>query len=324
MTSILITGISGFVGGHYTQFLYDLKKDCTIHGVSRSKPAWDFIPQRDRILDSIDFHQCDLLDTIAVNRILKETQPDYILHLAALSSVAESWKNPLTSFLNNTNAFLNIVESVRTQALPSKILSVGSSEEYGIVQKSDLPLFENHIVSPQNPYAVARVSQEYLAQIYAKGYDLNICCTRSFNHIGPGQKDTFVVSSIAKQFADIAVNKKSPIVNIGAGSIVRDFTDIVDVILAYESIFRNGIIGETYNICSGKGNRISDIVNLFSELTDIPITIEQNLNLIRPIDNPILIGSYHKLHEHTGWKPSIPIKESLKKIFDYWCTKLSK
>ncbi|MDO9035607.1 MAG: GDP-mannose 4,6-dehydratase [Methanoregula sp.] len=324
MKSILITGISGFVGGHYAQFLCDTRRDFTIHGVSRSRPTWDFVSHRDLIVDSIDIHQCDLLDTIAVNRVLKETQPDYILHLAAMSSVAESWITPLTSFLNNTNAFLNIVEAVRNQGLTSKILSVGSSEEYGIVQKSDLPLFENHTVSPQSPYAVARVSQEYLAQIYAKGYNLNICCTRSFNHIGPGQKDTFVISSISKQFANIAVNKKRPVINIGAGSIVRDFTDISDVILAYESIFENGLLGETYNVCSGKGNKICDIVNLFSEITDIPITIEQNTNLMRPIDNPILIGSYRKLHEHTGWTPLIPLNESLTKIFDYWCNKLSK
>lgn len=324
MKSILITGISGFVGGHYTQFLYDTRKDCTIYGMSRSRPNWDFIPHADQILNSITIHQCDLLDPVAVNRILKETQPDYILHLAALSSVAESWTNPRTSFLNNTNAFLNIVEAVRNQEFTSKILSVGSSEEYGIVQKGDIPLFENHLVSPQNPYAVARVSQEYLAHIYMKGYNLNICCTRSFNHIGPGQKDTFVVSSIAKQFADIAINKKRPIIKIGTGSIVRDFIDVSDVILAYESIFKKGVIGETYNVCSGKGNRISDIVNIFSELTDIPISIEQNANLMRPIDNPILIGSYRKLHEHTGWEHSIPLKDSLKKIFDYWCKKLSK
>jgi GDP-4-dehydro-6-deoxy-D-mannose reductase len=321
MKSILITGISGFVGGHYAKFLHDTRKDFTIHGMSRSKPAWDYIADGDKILNSIDIHQCDLLDCIKVNQILKETQPDFILHLAAMSSVAESWKNPRTSFLNNTNAFLNIVEAVRTQELTSKIISVGSSEEYGIVQKEDLPLSEKHIVSPQNPYAVARVSQEHLAQIYATGYNLNICCTRSFNHIGPGQKDTFVVSSIAKQFADIAVNKKSPIIRIGAESIVRDFIDIIDVIHAYESIFKDGIIGETYNVCSGKGNRISEIVNLFSELTDIPVTCEQNMNLIRPIDNPILIGSYSKLYEHTGWKPSIPIQDSLKKIFEYWCNK---
>ena len=129
---------------------------------------------------------------------------------------------------------------MRIQGSNTKILSVGSSEEYGIVKKSDLPLTEKKHVAPANPYAVARVSEEHLAQIYAKGYHLNICCTRSFNHIGPGQSDQFVVSSIAKQFAEIAIHHKKPIIKIGAGSIIRDFIDIEDVIRAYDAIFKKG------------------------------------------------------------------------------------
>ena len=122
-----------------------------------------------------------------------------------------------TSFLNNTNAFLNIIEAVRIQELDPKILSIGSSEEYGIVNMSDLPLTEEQPVNPVNPYAIAKVSEEYLSQIYVKGYHLKICRTRSFNHIGPEQRDQFVVSSIAKQFADIAVNHKKPKIKIEEG-----------------------------------------------------------------------------------------------------------
>jgi GDP-4-dehydro-6-deoxy-D-mannose reductase len=102
---------------------------------------------------------------------------------------------------------------------------VGSSEEYRIVNKSDLPLIEKKQVASANPYVVARVSEEYLAQIYAKGYHLNVCCTRSFNHIGPRLSDQFVVSSIAKQFAEIVIYHKKPVIRIGAGSIIRDFID---------------------------------------------------------------------------------------------------
>ncbi len=316
---MLITGISGFVGGHYSQYLLNTKKDYIIHGVSRSESCWDFIHDRNRLLNSIQFHKCDLLDATKINQIIEEVHPNYILHLAALSSVAESWKTPVTSFLNNTNAFLNIVEAVRTQEINCKILSVGSSEEYGIVKETDLPLSENYPIYPANPYAVARVSQEYLAQIYAKSYNLNICSTRSFNHIGPGQKDHFVVSSIAKQFAEIALHKNDPVIRIGAGSIIRDFIDIEDVILAYAAIFHQGLHGEIYNVCSGHGYRIIDIVHLLSKLTNIPVTIEQKEDLFRLVDNPRLIGNNQKLQEHTGWKPSIPIQESLKKIYEYWC-----
>lgn len=320
---MLITGISGFVGGHFTRFLLDQKNRFDIHGVSRSEPSWDFIPDRDAKFDAITFHQCDLLDAEKIYSIVKNVQPDYILHLASFSSVAQSWKAPLTSFLNNTNAFLNIVEAVRLLGSPTRILSVGSSEEYGIVPLGDLPLTEQKHVAPENPYAVARVSEEYLAQVYEKGYDLDICCTRSFNHIGPGQSDQFVVSSIAKQFAEISTHCKKPIVKIGDGSIVRDFIDIDDVIRAYDSILAKGVAGEVYNVCSGKGHSILDIVTCLSELTQIQVTVEQNTDLIRPVDNPVLVGSYEKLHQVTGWNPERTLENSLEKMYEYWQTRIS-
>jgi GDP-4-dehydro-6-deoxy-D-mannose reductase len=323
MKSLLITGISGFVGGHFTRFIVDKKSDCVIHGLSRSKPAWDFIEDRNHVLDAITFHQCDLLDSKKINEIIGKIQPDYILHLASFSSVSQSWSEPMASFLNNTNAFLNIAESVRIQSLNTKILSVGSSEEYGIVKESDLPLTEKKHVAPANPYAVARVSEEHLAQIYAKGYHLNICCTRSFNHIGPGQSDQFVVSSIAKQFAEIAIHHKKPVIQIGAGSIIRDFIDIEDVIRAYDAILEKGVTGEVYNVCGGRGHSILNIVSALSELTHTPVIVEQNQLLLRPIDNPILIGSYDKLQNTAGWKPDCPIEKSLEKIHTYWVNKLS-
>jgi len=322
MNSILITGISGFVGGHFTQYILNSQPDNIIHGVSRSKPSWDFIHNPDHCFDAITFHQCNLLDYAKINTIIGEIQPDYILHLASFSSVAQSWRDPLSSFLNNTNAFLNIVEAVRIHRLNTKILSVGSSEEYGIVKKSDLPLIEKKHLIPANPYAVARVSEEHLAQIYAKGYNLNICCTRSFNHIGPGQSDQFVVSSIARQFADIAINHKKPVVKIGEESIVRDFIDVTDVISAYDIILTNGVAGEVYNVCTGKGHSILDIVQCLSKITGILVTVEQDTTLIRPVDNPELVGSFEKLHRATGWKPTCSFANSLEKIFEYWQTRL--
>lgn len=323
MKSILITGISGFVGGHFTRFILDNRPYLVIHGLSRSKPAWDFIKNQTSLLNTITFHQCDLLDSGKTKEIIGEIQPDYILHLASFSSVSQSWRDPLASFLNNTNAFLNIVEAVRKRGLDSKIVSVGSSEEYGIVQESDLPLTEKRHVAPANPYAVARVSEEHLALIYAKGFHLNVCCTRSFNHIGPGQSDQFVVSSIARQFAEIAIFHKKPVVKIGAGSIVRDFIDIEDVIRAYDAILEKGETGEVYNVCSGRGYSIMDIVNALSELTHIPVVVDQNQALLRPIDNPALIGSYDKLRRTTGWKPDCPLEKSLERIHTYWLNKLT-
>jgi GDP-4-dehydro-6-deoxy-D-mannose reductase len=319
--SILITGISGFVGGHYCDFLRNNRSDWSIHGISRSAPVWDFVPDNDTLLESIDFHQGNLLDEENTCKLIKEIDPDYILHLAAYSSVAESWGQPRLAFLNNTNAFLNVVESIRVNNLQCKILSVGSSEEYGIVNLKELPLKEEYCNKPANPYAVARVSQECLAKIYTAGYDVKICCTRSFNHIGPGQQSKFVISSIAKQFAEIVAGRTSPTIIIGNGSIVRDFIDINDVVTAYDSILRKFRNGELYNVCNGVGHTINQIVEKYSDMLDLPVQIIQKDNLMRPVDNPILFGDNKKLIEHTGWTPLVPFETSLKKIFDYWYNK---
>ena len=162
MKSILITGIIGFVGGHFTQFLLDKRPDYAKYGVSRSRPSWDFI--------QITFYEYDLLDSTKINALIAEIRPDYILHVASFRSVAQSWRDPITSFLNNTNVFLNLVEAVRFEELKTKILSIGSSEKNDIIKDIDLPLMEKNQITPANPYAVARVSDEYIAHIYVKGY----------------------------------------------------------------------------------------------------------------------------------------------------------
>ena len=262
MKKILITGISGFVGGHFVHYLTTHHNDLEIHGISRSKPAWDFVNIPPELLNSHFFHQADLNDIPKIKSLIEEIQPDYILHLAAQSSVAESWKTPVFSFMNNTNIFLNIIDTVRLNDNAARVLSIGSSEQYGIVSENDLPITEERPQCPENPYAVARVAQEHLARIYAKGYDLDICCTRSFNHCGPGQTDRFVVSAIVKQFVKVAHGIQKPVIHIGNGAIVRDFVDVHDVIEAYNLLLTKGKKGEVYNICSGQGRAIQDIVTI--------------------------------------------------------------
>ena len=240
MKKILITGISGFVGGHFVHHLTTHHHDLEIHGISRSKPAWDFVPAMPELIHNSHFHQADLMDIPKIKSLIEEIQPDYIVHLAAQSSVAESWKTPVDSFMNNTNIFLNIIDTVRLNDFTARVLSVGSSEQYGIVSEKDLPLDEKSPQKPANPYAVARVAQEQLARIYAEGYGLDICCTRSFNHCGPGQSDRFVVSSIVRQFVQIAHGTQEPVIHIGNGAIVRDFIDVRDVVMAYNLLLTRG------------------------------------------------------------------------------------
>jgi len=322
MPTILITGISGFVAGHFTHYLACHKKEFIIHGISRSQPKWPFLPNPKKTLDQVVFHQIDLLDMDATRDAVRRIAPDYVLHLASQSSVADSWKEPRESFLNNTNIFLNIIESIRGENHACRILSVGSSEQYGIVEPEELPLKENSRTQPANPYAVARLSQEHLALLYSQAFKLNICCTRSFNHMGAGQSERFVVSSIVKQFVNIKYKNEAKIIRIGDGDIIRDFIDISDVITAYDTLLERGKRGVIYNVCTGKGRKICDIIQRVSEICDIRVEVEQDEWLLRPRDNPIIIGSYDLLEKNLGWRPCVNLESSLKSMVDYWTSQV--
>jgi len=322
MKKLLITGISGFVGGHIVRYLFSRNAGYEIHGISRSRPAWDFYPDSPKDIKNVRFHQADLMDIPKIKRLIVEIQPDYILHLAAQSSVAESWNTPVDSFLNNTNIFLNILDTVRLNDAAAKILAIGSSEIYGVVGEKDLPLTEEKHMNPANPYAVARVAQEYLARIYADGYGLDVCSTRSFNHCGPGQSDRFVVSSIVKQFVLIAQGRQEPEIQIGNGSIVRDFLDVRDVVPAYHLLLEKGKRGEVYNICSGNGYAIRDIITMLSEMYGIRVQILETRSQIRPMDNPRIVGSYQKIQRDLGWQPGIKFEKSLRSMYEYWDQRL--
>lgn len=313
---LLITGFTGFVSTHFLTYLNITEPGSEVLGIDKSFPDFDFSIYPNL---KITFKDIDLLNKKLVDEALLTFKPGYILHLASVSSVAQSWQTPLESFVNNTNIFLNLVEQIRVNLIDCRVLSVGSSEEYGEVEEKQLPLTEEHPLKPLSPYAVARVSQEMLSKIYAEGFNQNIIITRSFNHIGPGQKDTFVISSFARQLVNLSKNdlqiKK---LITGNTAIVRDFLDVRDVVRAYYILLKNGRKGEVYNICSGNGIMLKDIIHKMSDLLNIQIELEVNPDLIRPNENKKIIGSYRKINEELGWQPVIPIEKSLKDIIEYW------
>jgi len=313
---ILITGINGFVAQHFLAFLATQQEEFTVLGIGRSEPSFDsnqFAPLK------IEFAKVDLLNREDVGGILQNFKPQYLLHLASISSVGHSWKNPNDSFVNNTNIFLNLVDQIRLLDIPCRILSIGSSEEYGNVNPAQLPLTEESPLNPISPYAVARVSQEMISKIYADGYGRDIIMTRSFNHIGPGQKSVFVISSFAKQLVHIANDPTvSKIVTTGDLSIIRDFVDVRDVVKAYYLLLKNGKKGEVYNICSGTGVSLQQIMDKMCNILDISITLQQDKNLIRPNDNKIIIGSAAKIENDLGWSREISLDKSLTDIISWW------
>lgn len=316
MKKYLITGYSGFVSPHFLNYLESLKKECVVLGTDICSPEFN---EENFHYIKCSFQQADLLEKERVAEILREFQPDYILHLASYSSVAYSWKNPVASFVNNSNIFLNMVDQIRTLKLPSRILSVGSSEEYGNVAENLLPLREELPPKPVSPYAIARVSQEMLSQLYARNYNINIVLTRSFNHIGPGQKDIFVISAFAKKLVALEKNKNSlKKITVGNLEIIRDFVDVRDVVKAYYLLLHHGKTGEIYNVCSETGYSLREILRQMMEIIDIDAEIVIDETLIRPDDNQVIIGSNRKIHQQTSWKISISVQNSLRDIIDYW------
>lgn len=315
MEKYLITGFSGFVSKHFIDYLESLNTNASVVGIDINYPEFSITDYK-HVLCS--FRRIDLLDKNQVDNIIYQFQPDYILHLASFSSVAFSWKNPVASFSNNTNIFLNLLEQIRAIDLKCRVLSIGSSEEYGNVQESDVPLREDHSLKPVSPYAVARVSQEMLSKIYVDGYNLDIVLTRSFNHIGPGQRDIFVISSFAKQLADIKKNGRSKELKTGNLSIIRDFLDVRDVVRAYHALFKSGRSGEVYNVCSGKGTTLEDIIAKMASTLDLKIETKPDPALIRPSDNSIIIGDNSKITKETDWDIRYSLDDSLRDIIEYW------
>jgi GDP-4-dehydro-6-deoxy-D-mannose reductase len=308
----LITGISGFAGAHLVDRL--VSRGHEILGLDLSPPS-------DEIRRRITFHQFSLMERAPLKALLERTRPERIIHLASASSVGASWRQPVECFVNNTNIFLNLVEAVRGCQLPCRILSVGSSEEYGPVRAEDLPLREERSANPISPYAVARVAQEQLSKVYTKGYGLDIVCTRSFNHLGPGQTDRFVASSFVRQAVEVKQGIRDA-VTCGSLDIVRDFIDVRDVIRAYEILMDCGAAGEIYNVCSGRSVSLRALLESVCAQLKISPKFDISPALIRPVDNPVIIGDDAKLRG-LGFQREYILDRSLEDMIAWWTQKIS-
>jgi len=311
----IITGVSGFVGKYFIKYLNANIRQSEILGID-IRPL-EINPDNYEHL-KFKFERSDLKDKDTLCKLIYNFRPDFILHLASYSSVAGSWKSPNTSFLNNVNIFLNLIESVRMIGLKCRILSVGSSEEYGSVKIEDLPLKESNQLNPSSPFGVARVTQELLSRLYADVYGLDIVITRSFNHIGPGQNENYAVASFAKQLTEVRKNKLNEFVSAGDVSIVRDFIDVRDVVCIYHKLLLNGKKGEIYNVCSGYGVSLRNIIQMICEILEVNISIKQDLKLKRPKDNPVIIGCNEKIKKEINWTNEFSLERSLKDVVQYY------
>lgn len=311
----LITGITGFAGSHLAEYLLEHHPEVEIFGTRRWRSPLENITD---ILDKVELIDCDLRDFNSVRSALERSQPDFIFHLAAQSFVPTSWNAPTDTLDTNIIGQTNIFEAVRLVGLDPVIQIACSSEEYGLVHPHETPISETNPLRPLSPYAVSKVAQDYLGYQYFMSYGLKVIRTRGFNHTGPRRGEPFVTSNFAKQLAMIAAGEREPVMYVGNLTAVRDFTDVRDMVRAYWLAVNHAKPGEVYNIATGDGITIQELLDRLIELSGVEVEVKQDPARMRPSDVEILIGDSSKFRADTGWEPQVPFEKTLKDTFDYW------
>lgn len=310
MKKALIVGGGGFVGGYLIERLKKSGK-----AVYVTKLPVERIEQTDGVAKIYDL---DVADAAAVRDVLSDCAPDEIYHLAAVSSVKVSWEKPELTAKVNVLGAISLLEGVRAVCPSARVIVVGSSEEYGKIDYA-VPVKEDALPAPQNVYAVTKLTQEYLAQVYHAAYGLNVVSTRSFNHIGPRQAPQFVVADFCKQTAMIERGECEPVIRVGNLSAKRDFTDVRDVVRAYELLAEKGNAGETYNVGSGKSIAVEEILRYILSLAKVKIEVCIDEKKFRPVDVPEIKADIAKIAA-IGYAPRIDVFETVRETLEYYRT----
>lgn len=282
-----VTGGSGFVAGWLMEHL---------------KASGDEVVSVDE--------STDIADGPAMTRLLTEAEPDAVYHLAAIASVGLSWKEPREVFRVNAVGTLEVLEAARACARPPRVLIIGSAEVYGTVTPEELPLTEDSPLRPVSPYAASKVAAEYLGVQAHLGHGLDVIRVRAFNHIGPGQRETFVVPDFARRVIE-AQDKGQRDLPVGNLAVRRDFTDVRDVVRAYRLLAEKGEAGEAYNVCSGRDVTIEHIARRLMALSGAELELRVDAELVRPVEIPVLRGDSGRLTAATGWRPEIDLDQTL-------------
>lgn len=315
MKKAFITGISGFAGNFLARQLLNEG----VYAVSGTYHAEQSLENIADIAPQLHLHKVDLTDGQAIDSVISSIKPDVIFHLAALASPAQSFKDPSLTFTTNVTGQIHLLEAIRKAGLSaSRIVIVSSAEVYGIVKESDLPIDEATQMNPVSPYAVSKITQDYLGLQYFLTYDQHIVRVRPFNHIGPGQKTAYAVSTFAQQIALIEKRKQEPVLRVGNLSAKRDFTDVRDIVKAYVLLAEKGTPGDVYNIGSGVSYEMKVILEKLVSFSTEKITIETDQSRFMPVDIPDNRTDNTKLRKQTGWETTISIDRSLRDVLDYW------
>jgi len=311
---VLITGITGFVGSHMAE--YALARGAQVFGSSGWRSNTENI---EHLRGRITLIESDLRDLSSVRALLDQSDPAYVVHLAAQSYVGSSWQTPAETMSTNIMSQLNLFEAMRAMGLAPRFLCAGSSEEYGLVHEDELPIRETNPLRPLSPYAVSKVAQDFMGYQYFKSYGLPIVRARAFNHEGPRRGDVFVTSNFAKQVAEIEAGLREPVVHVGDLKPRRDYSDVRDIVRGYWLLLERGEPGEVYNLCSGRSWSIQQVLDfLLDQSTVKGIAVQVDAARLRPSDVMVLEGDPSKIEKATGWEVEIPFERTLAELLEYW------
>jgi GDP-4-dehydro-6-deoxy-D-mannose reductase len=291
----LVTGAAGFVGRHLVAWL---------------EHEGDEVIETDRHLGT------DVLDPEALRRLLTDTRPDAVYHLAGQADVGGSWTSPTETFRVNAEGTLNVLVAALGAGV-ERVLAVSSADVYGRVPGEELPIGEDRPLRPVSPYGASKAAADVVALQAHLGHGLAVVRARPFNHLGPGQSDRFVAAALASR---IARNELEGLDAVPVGNLSprRDFTDVRDVVRAYRLLVERGEAGEAYNVCSGLDMAVQDVADRLVARAERPMALVADPELARPVDTPVLRGDPTKLQEATGWTPEITLDQTLADVLDDW------
>ena len=260
----------------------------------------------------------DLRDPEAAAALVKKEAPDAVIHLAAQSWVPDAFRDPELTLQVNVLGTLNLLQALRRVGFRGRMVFVSTGDVYGCVPDNELPIREDRLPAPRNPYAVSKLAAEALCYQWSVTEAMEITIARAFNHIGPRQSERFVVSDFARQVVEIKHGKREPVVEVGDIDVTRDFTDVRDVVRAYFALLGSGDAGEVYNVCSGTEHAIRALLERLAVLAGVELQVLQDATRLRKSEQRRVTGDPAKIQHATGWRATTALDESLCAMLHHW------
>ena len=321
MTSALITGLTGFVGSHLCDYLL-ANTDWDIHGLTRWRSPLNNIAQHVGRIEKgerLFLINGDLRDQSSLNHAVKTARPDYVFHLAAQSFPKTSFDSPIDTLDTNVLGTTRLLEALHEHAPESIIHVCASSEVFGRVNQTELPIGEDCRFHPASPYAISKVGADLIGRFYAEAYGMNVQTTRMFTHTGPRRGDVFAESSFAKQIAMIERGLIEPVIKVGNLKSMRTWADVRDAVRAYHMLLTiNPVAGAYYNIGGDFSCTVGEMLETLISMSRVIPSVVEDPTRLRPIDADLQVPDTTKFRKHTTWEPKIKFKQTMNDLLNYW------